>query len=408
MAITSECRICSGEVVEFIDLGRQPLADAFRLPESREPEFFYRLAVGTCRDCHTVQLMEEVPRERMFHQDYPYLSSGSTVMRAHFEGMAKRLLDTELQGSDPFVVEIGCNDGVLLKTIAASGVRHVGVEPSGGVADLAAAEGVTVRKDFFEESTALDILESQGHADVIYSANTFSHIPYVDSVLKGIKALLAPTGVFVFEDPYFGDIVERTSFDQIYDEHFFFFTARSVARMAELSGLELVDVESLPTHGGQLRYTLVHAGARRPSDAVAARIAEEKRRELTAPDTLSRFVSNVEHVRTRLLEELRRIRERGERVVGYGATAKSATVLNYCGIGPELVEFICDSTPTKQGRVTPGMHIPVRTPEEYRRSYPEYALLLAWNHAEEIMAKEKAFQEAGGRWIRYVPEVSIT
>ncbi|MET9784458.1 class I SAM-dependent methyltransferase [Nocardiopsis alba] len=408
MARTSECRICSGLVTEFIDLGRQPLADAFRLPQSPEPEFFYRLAVGTCADCQMAQLMEEVPRERMFHEDYPYLSSGSTVMRAHFEGIATRLLETEMSSDDPFVVEIGSNDGVLLKTVAAAGVRHLGVEPSGGVADLAAAEGVSVRKDFFEESVAREILAEHGHADVIFSANTFSHIPYVDSVLRGIKALLGPDGVFVFEDPYFGDIVERTSFDQIYDEHFFFFTARSVARMAELSGMELVDVEHLPTHGGEIRYTLAHAGAREASEAVKLLMVEEERRELTSPATLARFVENVERVRTDLLAELRRIKERGERVVGYGATAKSATVLNFCGIGPDLVEFICDSTPAKQGRLTPGTHIPVRGPEEYRRAYPDYALLLAWNHAEEIMAKETEFQKAGGRWIRYVPEVSVS
>lgn len=408
MSPTTACRICSGTVTEFFDLGQQPIADAFREPDSTGKEFFYRLAVGTCADCTMAQLMEEVPRDLMFHQDYPYHSSGSTVMREHFEGIAEYFLANEVSGDDPFIVEIGSNDGIMLKAVAGAGVRHLGVEPSGGVADLAAAQGIDVRKDFFEESVALEILESRGKADVIFSANTYSHIPYVDSVLNGVRALLKPDGVFVFEDPYLSDIVERASFDQIYDEHFYFFTARSVKNMAERFGLELVDVERLPTHGGEIRYTLALAGARRPSAAVRELLAEEEERKLTDPATLADFADRVRRNRDRLVGELKRLRSEGRRVVGYGATAKSATVLNFCGIGPDLLEFISDSTPAKQGRVTPGTHIPVRPPEAFTSAYPDYALLLAWNHAEEIMAKETGFREAGGSWITYVPEVRIS
>jgi methylation protein EvaC len=405
---TTECRICSGTVTEFFDLGRQPIADAFREPGSTAEEFFYRLAVGTCADCTMAQLMEEVPRDLMFHQDYPYHSSGSTVMRAHFEGVAKRFLTTELTGDDPFLVEIGSNDGIMLKVVAEAGVRHLGVEPSGGVADLAAAQGINVRKDFFEESVALEVLEAHGRADVVFSANTFSHIPYVDSVLAGIRALLAPNGVFVFEDPYLGDIVAKSSFDQIYDEHFYFFTARSVKNMAAASGLELVDVERLPTHGGEIRYTLALSGARTPSAAVRELLAEEDARGLTDAAVLEGFAASVARNRDDLVAELRRLKAEGKRVVGYGATAKSATVLNYAGIGPDLLEFICDSTPAKQGRVTPGTHIPVRPPEAFSSPYPDCALLLAWNHADEIMAKETAYRDAGGTWLTYVPEVRIS
>lgn len=407
MAATSQCRVCSAQVAEFLDFGRQPLADAFRAPDADSEEFFYNLAVGSCRGCQLVQLMREVPRGHMFHDGYPYRSSGSAVMRAHFARTAKRLLATELRGEDPFIVEIGSNDGVLLKTIAEARVRHLGMEPSGDAADVADADGITVRKEFFEESTALRVLEGYGQADVVYSANTFSHIPYVGSVLRGIKHLLAPAGVFIFEDPYFADIVAQTSFDQIYDEHFFLFTAQSVAAMASRWDLELVDAERLPTHGGEMRYSLAHTGSRHPSPAVAELLAEEGRTAPTAPASLDRFAANAERVRSELPETLRRIRADGGRVVGYGATAKSATVLNYCGIGPELVEFVCDTTPAKQGRLTPGTHIPVRGPEAFANPYPDYALLLAWNHAEEIMAKEQAFREAGGRWIRYVPEVGV-
>ncbi|MER7109328.1 class I SAM-dependent methyltransferase [Streptomyces sp. NPDC000229] len=408
MPSTSQCRVCGDQVTEFFDFGRQPLSDAFHTPGfDFEKEFFFRLAVGLCQGCTMVQLMEEVPRDNMFHEEYPYHSSGSAYMREHFEGLAKRLLATELTADDPFVVELGCNDGVMLKVMAESGVRHLGVEPSGGVADVAAAKGVRVRKSFFEESTAKEIAAEDGRADVIYAANTLCHIPYMESVLSGVRALLKPTGVFVFEDPYLGDIVERTSFDQIYDEHFFFFTARSVREMAARNGLELVDVERLPVHGGEVRYTLAPAGERTPSQAVADLLRDEAESGLAEPATLQEFGRKVTVIRDDLTGLLRRLKDEGKKVVAYGATAKSATVTNLCGITPDLVSFVCDTTPAKQGRVTPGTHIPVVTPDTFAADYPDYALLFAWNHADEIMAKEQAFRDAGGKWILYVPDVRI-
>ncbi|ADH70098.1 MULTISPECIES: class I SAM-dependent methyltransferase [Nocardiopsis] len=406
MVPTTTCRVCEGTVTQFMDFGRQPLSDAFRAPDDTSEEFFYRLAVGLCPDCQMVQLMEEVPRERMFHEGYPYYSSGSTVMRSHFEATAEKLLAEHLTGSDPFVVELGCNDGVMLETVARAGVRHLGMEPSGAVAEVARGKGVRVRNAFFEKATALEILAEDGPADVVYAANTFCHIPYVDSVLEGIGELLSPGGVFVFEDPYFGDVSEKASFDQFYDEHFFLFTASSVRNMARRFGLELVDVERLPTHGGELRYTLAREGSRAASPAVEAILEEERKRELTSPESLASFADRVRGNCDRLVEELRSLRDQGLRVVGYGATAKSATVLNFCGIGPDLLEFVCDTTPAKQGRLTPGSHVPVRDHGAFTASYPDRALLLAWNHAEEIMAKEEGFREAGGRWIHYVPDVT--
>ncbi|MDP9863651.1 MULTISPECIES: methyltransferase domain-containing protein [Streptosporangium] len=404
---TGTCRVCEGTVVEFLDLGRQPLSDRFLSEPDLAGEFFFHLSVGVCEACTMVQLMEEVPREKMFHEDYPYYSSGSSVMQKHFAHTARRFLETELTGPDPFMVEIGSNDGVLLRTIHEAGVRHLGFEPSGKVADVARAGGLRVRGDFFEESTAVEVRAAEGPADVIYAANTICHIPYLKSVFQGVDALLAPDGVFVFEDPYLGDILEKTSFDQIYDEHFFFFTARSVQAMAGRFGFELVDVERLPVHGGEVRYTIARAGARRPAGSVARLIAEEEDRRVASPERLGRFAADVNGIRDDLLALLRRLKAEGKRVVAYGATAKSATVTNFCGIGPELVSWVCDTTPTKQGRLTPGAHIPVRPAEAFSASAADYALLFAWNHADEIMAKEQEFRRAGGRWILYVPRVHV-
>ncbi|HET6707259.1 class I SAM-dependent methyltransferase [Amycolatopsis sp.] len=405
--MTTTCKVCGNDVTEFLDLGRQPLSDAFLLAEELDQEFFYRLAVGHCRSCTMVQLVEEVPRERMFHQDYPYYSSGSTTMRAHFEQTAQDFLQTELAKPGAFAVEIGCNDGVMLKTIGKAGVRHLGFEPSGRVADVARSHGVDVRTDFFEEATAIDVRAQHGPASVIYAANTICHIPYLDSIFRGVDALLADDGVFVFEDPYLGDIVRKVSFDQIYDEHFFFFTARSVRAAARRFGFELVDVRRLPVHGGEVRYTIARAGAREPSPAVGALLAEEAAGELAAEHTLRQFAANVTAVRDDLVNLLRSLRAEGHRIAGYGATAKSATITNFCGIDTGLVSHVCDSTPAKQGRLTPGKHIPVKPPEAFSDPYPDYAVLFAWNHAEEIIAKEQGFRAAGGRWIVYVPTVRI-
>lgn len=370
-------------------------------------EFLFRLAVGQCSECTLVQQLEEVPRDLMFRADYPFVASGSRRMSRHFAGVAHELIRTELVGPDPFLVEIGSNDGVMLRSARDAGVRHVGFEPCGDVARMAMALGVRVITEFFGDASAREVATTEGRADVIYAANTMSHFPDLESVFEGLRSLLAPNGVFVFEDPYLGDIVEKTSFDQIYDEHFYLFSARSVRATARHFGFDLVDVRRLPVHGGEMRYTLARPGTRRPTQAVHALLAEEDVRGLAERATLDRFAVKTADVRHALVTELCALRRSGRRVIGYGATAKSATLLNFCGIGPDLLPFICDATASKQGMVTPGMRIPVRPPEAFADPYPDYALLLAWNHAEEIMAKEPGFQQNGGRWLLYVPRVHL-
>ena len=402
---TKPCTICRGRVQEFHDFGMQPLSDAFRRPGDESQEYLFRLAVGMCLDCTMVQLMEEVDRDKMFHESYPFISGGSAGMRAHFEGVATRFLENTTGRGDDFVVELGSNDGTMLSHLADAGMHHLGVEPSAGVARLAVEKGVRVLGDFFEEESAVRIRGEHGPATVIYAANTLCHIPYLDSVFAGVNELLAPDGIMVFEDPYFGDIVEKTSFDQIYDEHFYLFSARSVQELARRHGLELVDVERLPVHGGEVRYTLARSGAREVSDAVTVMIAAEERSGLTEPATLEAFSHRVSDIRRDLVAALTDLRAQGLSVVGYGATAKSATVLNMCGIGPDLIPRIFDNTPAKQGLLTPGSRIPVVDSADFPYPYPDVAVLFAWNHAREITARETGFLDAGGRWLLYVPRV---
>ncbi|HEU5108585.1 MAG TPA: methyltransferase domain-containing protein, partial [Micromonosporaceae bacterium] len=263
-----KCRVCGQELREFMDLGRQPLANGFLRPEDVADEYFFHLVVGACQACTMVQLTEEVPRHLRYHSAYPYHTSGTVGMRTHFENDARLFLKTELTGPDPFFVEIGCNDGALLRLLAESGVRHLGLEPAGAVADMARAKGVRVRGDFFEESTAADVAAEDGPADVIFGANTICHVADVESLFAGVDALLKPDGVFVFEEPYVGSILDRTAFDQIYDEHFYLFSVRSVQAMADRFGFTLVDVERVPVHGGEIRYTVARRGGRAPRASV--------------------------------------------------------------------------------------------------------------------------------------------
>ncbi|WP_425425372.1 methyltransferase domain-containing protein [Amycolatopsis saalfeldensis] len=401
------CRICGGRLREWCDFGRQPVSQSFRDPGATDSEFFFRLAVGLCLSCTMVQHVEEVPRSLMFHENYPYRSSGSEFMRRHFEEVARHFLKTELADPGSFAVEIGCNDGIMLRTISEAGVRHLGVDPSRRAVEVAQASGIRVRPEFFEEETAKAIRAAEGPADLIYSANTISHIPYLDSLFRGVSALLSANGVCVFEDRYLGDILGNASFDQIYDEHFYLFSVRSVQAMAVRFGLELVGAERMTVHGGSIRYTLARPGARAPRPEVAELLEQEREQGLDGTEQLQRFSARIEEIRVDLIRLLGELRADGKRVVGYGATAKSATLTNYCGIGTGLVEFVCDSTPGKHGLLTPGMHLPVRPPEAFASPYPDYALLFAWNHAEEIMAKERVFQEQGGKWILYVPKVHV-
>ncbi|AUS81267.1 SAM-dependent methyltransferase [Actinoalloteichus sp. AHMU CJ021] len=402
------CRVCGSRVSEFLDMGRQPMANGFLLPSETADEFHFRLAVGSCDRCSLVQLVDEVPAEMRYHGDYRYHASGSDGHRRHFADVATQFLEDELTERDPFLVEIGCNDGVMLSTIARAGVRHLGVDPATTVTRVAREKGVSVRNTFFDETSAAEIHEENGPADVVFGANTISHIGGIGSVLRGVRTLLSPDGVFVFEEPYLGTIVEGLAFDQIYDEHVLYFSVTSVQVMAELFGFDLVDARRTPLHGGQIRYTLARRGTRAVRSRVADLLAEEHARGLSRPDTLASFGQAVGRIRDDLRTLLGDLRAEGRTVVGYGAPGKCATVTNYCGIGTDLVPFVCDSTPAKQGRLVPGSHLPVRPPEAFADPFPDHALLFAWNHAEEIMRRERDFTRAGGRWITYVPEVRVS
>lgn len=401
------CLICKNPIQSFIDFGLMPLGNGFLLPEQYGDEYHFPMQVGFCAKCSMVQLLDQPDRERMFHEKYAFFSGTSRHMATHFKAFADHVTADYLSGDDPFVVEMGSNDGIMLQNFAAAGIRHLGIEPSKNVAQVAIDKGINTVTEFFGAELAQRIVAENGQADAFLAANVMCHIPYMHSIVEGIGILLKPGGVVMFEDPYLGDVIEKTSYDQIYDEHTFLFSVASISYLFEQYGMEVIDVESQTTHGGSMRYVIARKGVRPVSPNVLTQRDKERGIGLHLPETYDRFRRNCEDSRDRLMALLHDLKARGKRVVGYGATSKSTTITNYCGITPDLIEFISDTTPIKQGKFSPGAHIPVRPYEEFTARYPDYALLFAWNHANEIMAKEGTFRAAGGKWIVYVPQVAV-
>ena len=405
---TSLCRISGAPLTKVIDFGMQPLGNGFLKAENIKDEYFFPMEIGYSEVSMMFQLIEQPAPEKMFHDHYAFYSSTSSFMAQHFRSLAQQIIQSDyLAKDDPFVVELGCNDGIMLKNFADQSIRHLGIEPSLNVAQEANKQGVRTRSEFFTEELAEVIVREEGQADAFLAANVMCHIPDIVGVVKGIKKLLKPTGVVMFEDPYLGDVVAKTSYDQIYDEHVFLFSALSIQYLFGLQGMELIDVLPQKTHGGSMRYVLAHQGAYQVKDTVRQLIAKEKVQGLDRLGAFDTFRANVEQSRTKLVALLEDLKAQGKKVAGYAATSKSTTILNFCGIGPDLIDYICDTTPIKQGKLSPGMHIPVVPYETFKSNPPDYAVLLAWNHAEEIMAKEKDYVAAGGKWIVHVPEVKV-
>jgi len=399
-----ECRICQHEISPFMSYGCMPIANGFLLPEQFEDEYFFELKPAFCDKCLTFQIEDQPDPELMFHDQYAFFSRTSKFMQRHFKEYADWVYDNHLKGGDLFVVELGSNDGIMLENFANRGVRHLGVEPSANVAEEARKHGVNTIVRFFGVDTAKDIVAEYGKADALLAANVMCHIPDLNGIAEGADILLKQNGVLIFEDPYLGAMIKKVSYDQIYDEHVFIFSALAVANIFSPHGFELIDLLPQETHGGSMRYVLARKGEREVSSAVNEIVAAEKEQGLHLPETYEQFRRDCEASKERLVRLLKEEKAAGRRVVGYGATSKSTTILNYCGIGPDLIEFISDTTPIKQNKFTPGMHIPVKPYEEFQDNYPDTALLLAWNHMKEIMAKEERFSLQGGKWISPIPE----
>jgi methylation protein EvaC len=401
----SNCRL-NGDPLELVlDLGRQPLGNGF-LTEPSWDEYFYHLQCGFSESSRLFQLIEQPDPSLMFHQEYAFFSGTSNRMVKHFSAFADSVIERGyVTGADSFIVELGSNDGIFLRNFAAKGIPHLGVEPSGMVADVSVEHGVHVVREFFDRSLARRILDEQGPADVISAANVMCHIPDLEELADGIALLLKEDGVLIFEDPYLGDVIRLGSYDQIYDEHVFLFSALSVQAIFGTVGMELINLEPQTTHGGSMRYTVGKIGRHTPALSVGEVLADELAQGLHRPSTYHEFALRVAESGRQLREALEEIKRDGRSVAAYGATSKSTTIYNYAGIGPDHIDFICDNTPLKISKLSPGVHIPIVAEEQFRANPPDVAFLAAWNHEREVRDHNAVFEAGGGRWLTHVPKV---
>lgn len=411
-AWNQRCRFCAHPLAHsMVDLGMSPLSNAYLRPDQlQEMEPFYPLHALVCERCFLVQLGEFESPERIF-SDYAYFSSYSESWLRHardYVAMITERLRLGL-GRESRVVEIASNDGYLLQYFVEKEIPVLGIEPAANVARAAEERGVPTLVRFFGAELARELAGEGWQADLIIGNNVLAHVPALNDFVAGLKLLLAPRGVVTMEFPHLLRLLEENQFDTIYHEHFSYFSFTTAETVFAAHGLVLFDVEELPTHGGSLRIYARHRED--ASQSVRPAVAALKRREqeygITRLESYTRFSERVKSTKRRLLDFLIRAKEEGRRVVGYGAAAKGNTLLNYCGVGLDFLDYVVDRSPHKQGLFLPGTHIPIHAPERIGQTRPDYVLILPWNLAEEIREQMAGIRAWGGRFVLPIPEVEV-
>jgi len=401
------CRSCGArELQPVLDLGVTPLADRMPRPEQlAEPEPRFPLEVVFCPACGLMQILETVDPELVFDHDYPYYSSFSDSLVEHSRKHVERVIAARGLGPDSLVIELASNDGYLLRHYVERGVPVLGIDPVPGVAEVAQKAGVPTMVAFFGRDVGAELAASGRRADVVHANNVLAHVADTNGFVAGIAAVLKDDGAAVFEMPYVRDLIDHCEFDTIYHEHLCYFSLTALDNLFRRHGLFLNDVLRLRIHGGSLRVTATLK--EEPSAAVREMLAAEKAAGLADIGYYRDFSSRVVRLRGELLDLLKRLRGEGGVVAAYGAAAKGSTMLNYVGVGPDLVAWVADRNVHKQGRVMPGTHQPIVPPGALVERRPDYVLLLPWNLADEILAQQSAYREAGGRFILPVPQPRV-
>ena len=403
------CRLCGGELnTTFIDLGMSPLCESFLAPEQVDAmEPYFPLHALVCGECFLVQLREYVSPDHIF-TEYAYFSSYSTSWVAHAKRYCEMITERLGLGPDSLVVELASNDGYLLQHFVPLGVRVLGIEPAANVAKVAVDKGIETCVDFFGIRLADQLAAAGRKADLIVGNNVLAQVPDLNDFVAGMTRLLKPEGVVTLEFPHLERLIEGNQFDTIYHEHFSYFSLTTIDIMARRHGLKLIDVEELPTHGGSLRVYLAHADSSRPVDKrVTALLRREERRGFRKLETYTTFSDRVTRTKRKLLSFMISAKEDGKTICGYGAPGKGNTLLNYCGIGTDFLDFTVDRNPYKHGRFTPGMHIPIFPVEAIAAAKPDYIFILPWNIRDEIVRQMRQVGEWGGKFIVPIPEVAI-
>ena len=399
------CRVCLGtDLVKILDLGSTPPANAYLSKEElSKPEKSFPLVLYFCRTCSLVQLLDVVDPEILF-KSYHFLTSASMPSIAHFKEYAEKAIIPLITSSKDLVIDIGGNDGVLLEFIKDK-ARVLNVDPADNLAPISEEKGVPFYPAFFTSAVAEELIKKFGMAKVVTANNVFAHTDPIRDVFKGVAKLIGEDGTFIFEVHWAKHLVDESAFDQIYHEHLCFYSLHALKVLVEGAGIQIFDVEIVEAQGQSLR--VYAAKSRAPSKNVALILAEEKATGLTDEATYYTFAKHVQENKERVVALLKELKSKGKKIVGYGAPAKSNTLLNYYGIGKETLDYLTDTTTLKQGLYSPGTHIPIVSPEKLLSDTPDYILLLAWNFKDAILEKEKMLREKGVKFIVTVPRVEV-
>ena len=410
ITLVLNCRFCNDPLTNiFVDLGISPLSNAFLKKEMLDDlEKKYPLCVYVCDNCFLVQLPEFEKPENIF-EDYAYFSSYSSTWLQHAENYVNMMIKKIHFDEKKLVVEIASNDGYLLQFFKERNIPILGIEPAVNVAKVAKEKGIPTLTKFFSVNTANELRRDGKKADLIVGNNVLAHVPNLNDFVKGLKILLKPTGIITLEFPHVLKLIQKNQFDTIYHEHFSYFSLITARKIFSFHDLTIFDVEEIPTHGGSLRIYVKHLEYNdiTINESISILLEKEKQYGLENISTYINFIKNVEEVKKKLQEFFNGARNSGKKIVCYGAAAKGNTLLNYCKIGSNFIDYVVDQNPYKQGLFLPGTHIPIKNPDEIQRTKPDYLVIIPWNLKDEIMEQMKYIQDWKGKFVIPIPEVII-
>jgi SAM-dependent methyltransferase len=404
------CRFCQSELHEtFLDLGFAPPSNSYlEAKDLSRPEHYYPLRVMVCESCWLVQTQDFANADEFFNATYAYFSSTSASWIEHAKRYCTDITARLGLGPKSFVIEVASNDGYLLRNFVAAGVPCLGIEPTASTAAAAEAQGVTTLREFFGEALGRQLASEGRKADLIIGNNVFAHVPDINDFTRGLAAVLKEDGVVTLEFPHLLNLIRLCQFDTVYHEHFSYLSLAVVQKIFAKAGLRIFDVEELSTHGGSLRvYGCLMAAQHTQTPSVEKIILQERDAGLESRDVFSAFQAKANTIKDVLLSFLIEAKRKGQKVVGYGAAAKGNTLLNFAGVKPDLLAFVCDAAPSKQGKFMPGSHIPIVAPEALKAAEADFVLILPWNIASEVMEKTESLVLTKARYVVAVPELTI-